>query len=76
MILILLLNTPYLSNIIIWLSSAFNDKVCVMPLRAVFYSMVFPLIFTSPLGTDIIFVCLLFCILELYLNLSLFPTCV
>lgn len=54
----LLLDTPYLSNMIIWLSSAFNNKVCVMPLRAIFHSTVFPLIFTSSLGTDIIFVCL------------------
>lgn len=58
MILMLLLNTPYLSNMIMWLSSAFNDKDCVMPLRALFHNTVFPLIFRSPLGTDIIFVCL------------------
>lgn len=58
MILLLLLNTPYLSNMIIWLSSVFNDKVCVISLRSLFHRTVFPLIFRSPLGTDIIFVCL------------------
>lgn len=58
MILMLLLNTPYLSNMIIWFSSVFNDKVCILSLRVLFHSTVFPLTFRSPLGIDMIFVCL------------------
>ena len=56
MILMLLANTPYLSNMILCLFYAFSTKVCNTPVRALFHSPVLPSIFRSPLETYILLV--------------------
>lgn len=52
----LLLNTPYFSNMILCLFDACSTKVRNMPLRALFHSPVLPSIFRSPLETYVLLV--------------------